>query len=79
MIKCKDLTEEASNYLDGDLPLPKRIGLFFHLLICRSCSNYLQQMRNTIKTVKVFRPKEKETYDTCPLVKKLRDLARKPD
>ncbi len=79
MIQCKDLTEEASNYLDGDLPLRKRIGLSFHLLICRCCRNYLHQIRSTIKTVKVLRPKEKETFDTCPLVKKLCELARKND
>jgi len=79
MIKCKDLTEKASDYLDGNLSLRKRIGLSFHLLICRPCRNYLQQIRSTIKTVKVLQPKEKGAYDTCPLVKKLRELSRKQD
>ncbi len=79
MIQCKDLTEEASDYLDGDLPLRKRMGLFVHLLICGCCRNYLQQIRNTIRTVKVLQPKEKETVDTLALAKKLHALSRKQD
>ena len=79
MIQCKDLTEEASDYLDGDLPLGKRIGLFFHLLICRCCRNYLQQIRSTIKTVKVLQPKEKDTSDTLALAQKLHALSCKHD
>lgn len=79
MIQCKDLTEEASDYLDGDLPLGKRIGLFFHLLICRCCRNYLQQIRSTINTVKILQPKEKETIDTQTLAHKLHALSCKHD
>ena len=79
MIQCKDLTEEASDYLDGDLPLGKRIGLLFHLLICRCCRNYLQQIRSTIKTVKVLQPKEKNTSDTLALAQKLHALSCKHD
>jgi predicted anti-sigma-YlaC factor YlaD len=79
MIKCKDVPELASDYLDGDLPLSKRIALRFHLLICHSCRAYLQQLRNTIKTVKVLQPKEKGAYDHCPLIKKFRELTQKQD
>ncbi len=79
MIQCKDLTEEASDYLDGDLPLRKRIALFVHLVICRCCRNYLQQIRSTIKTVKVLQPKEKETIDTQALAHKLHALSCKHD
>lgn len=79
MIQCKDLVEEASDYLDGDLPLSKRIGLFFHLLICNCCRNYLQQIRSTIKTVSVLYPKEKNTTDTQALAQKLHSLNCKHD
>lgn len=79
MIQCKDLAEEASNYLEGDLPLNKRIGLFFHLLICSCCRNYLQQIRSTIKTVSLLHPKEKDITDTQALAKKLHSLSCKHD
>jgi len=79
MIQCKDLAEEASDYLDGDLPLRKRIGLFFHLLICSCCRHYLQQFRSTIRAVKVLKPKEKDNVDTQSLAQKLHALSREDD
>lgn len=79
MIECKDLAAEASDYLEGELPLSKRFGLFFHLLICRCCRNYLQQIRNTIKTISVLHPKERDTTDTYALAKKLHDISCKHD
>lgn len=79
MIQCKDLTEEASDYLDGDLPLRRRIELFFHLLICRCCRNYLQQIRNTIRTVKVLHPTEQDNNDMHALAHKLHALNCKHD
>lgn len=79
MIQCKDLAEEASDYLDGDLPLGRRIRLFLHLLICRCCRNYLQQIRNTIRTVKVLQPKEKDNIDRHALAHKLHELTCKHD
>ncbi|MCX4188077.1 hypothetical protein [Methylophaga sp. OBS4] len=76
MFECKDVAEEASNYLDGDLPLGKRIGLFLHLVICSCCRNYLQQIRHTINTVAVLRPREQDNTDTHALAEKLRALSK---
>jgi len=74
MFQCKDVAEEANNYIDGDLPLRKRIGLFFHLVICSCCRNYLQQIRSTISTVSILRPKEKDNTNTQELAKKLHEI-----
>ncbi|WP_438970072.1 hypothetical protein [Methylophaga sp.] len=77
MFECKDIAEEASNYLDGDLPLGKRVGLFFHLVICSCCRAYMQQIRQTIKTVAVMRPREHNQVDTHALAEQLRGLSQK--
>ncbi|HEC73767.1 MAG TPA: zf-HC2 domain-containing protein [Methylophaga aminisulfidivorans] len=74
MFQCKDVAEEASNYLDGDLPLKKRIGILLHLMICRCCRNYLQQIRKTIKTITNIYPKEQHNTDVKSLAEKLRNL-----
>jgi predicted anti-sigma-YlaC factor YlaD len=76
MFECKDVAEEASNYLDGDLPLGKRIGLFFHLVICSCCRRYLQQIKQTIRAVSVLRPQEAHQTDTQALAEQLRQLSR---
>jgi len=74
MFECKDVTEEASNYINGNVPLRKRMGLFFHLMICSCCRNYLQQLRSTISAVNILKPKEKATKSTDDLAQKLHDL-----
>ncbi|MCX4191527.1 hypothetical protein [Methylophaga sp. OBS1] len=76
MFECKDVAEEASNYLDGDLPLAKRIGLLLHLMYCSCCRRYLQQLRQTISTVSVLRPQEQHQTDTQALAEKLRAISK---
>ena len=77
MYQCKDITEEVNNYIEGDLPFGKRIGLFYHLVICGCCRNYLQQIRTTISIITVSRPKEKDGTDLKNLVKQLQEVSDK--
>jgi hypothetical protein len=76
MYQCKDVVDEVNNYIDGDLPLGKRIGLFFHLLICGCCRNYLQQIRSTISIITVSKPKEDVSTDTKALAEKLHNICK---
>ena len=71
MLQCKDVTDETSIYIEGDLPLTKRIALFLHLLICHNCRHYIQQFKDTIDTVSVIRPQEIDETDRQALAKKL--------
>ncbi len=79
MYQCKDIADEVNNYIDGDLPLGKRVGLFFHLILCSCCRNYLQQIRSTISVITVSKPKENDNTDTQALAKKLHDLCESHD
>ncbi|NOQ94673.1 MAG: hypothetical protein GQ547_08590 [Methylophaga sp.] len=74
MYQCKDITEEVNNYIEGDLPFTKRIGLFFHFIMCSCCRNYLQQIRSTISVITVSQPKEKDSADLKALAKQLHDM-----
>lgn len=76
MYQCKDIADEVNDYIDGDLPLGKRVGLFFHLLMCSCCRNYLQQIRSTISIVTVSKPKENDATDTKVLAEKLHNLCK---
>ncbi len=44
---CRDLTEDASRLLDGDLALGRRLRLRLHLALCALCRTYMDQMRKT--------------------------------
>lgn len=47
MLRCRDLTEDASRLLDQDLPLARRMQLRLHLALCSMCRTYMDQMRKT--------------------------------
>jgi len=79
MRQCKDIAEEASNYINGDLPFAERMGLFFHLVLCKCCRNYLQQIRQSISTLAMIKPQEQSSIDKDELAKQLHDLCHKHD
>lgn len=47
MLRCRDVTERASDLLDGSLPLRARLALRLHLAMCSMCRTYLDQLRKT--------------------------------
>ena len=47
MLRCRDLTEDASRLMEGDLPLPRRLRLRLDLALCSMCRTYMDQMRKT--------------------------------
>jgi len=42
---CRDVSRLQSQALDGALPAADRLGLRLHLLLCRWCRRYGQQIR----------------------------------
>jgi len=49
---CNKVTEQASDYLDGNMSLPKRLKMRIHLLICNHCRNFVHQLEITIGAIK---------------------------
>ena len=46
---CRELVEIVTDYLEGRLPPQDRLRFEEHLLVCPGCTNYLEQMRETIR------------------------------
>jgi anti-sigma factor RsiW len=46
---CREVVELISDYIEGELPRPTRRRLESHLRGCEHCSEYLAQMRTTIR------------------------------
>ena len=55
---CNELVELVTAYLDGSLDQGTRARFDTHLLDCDGCENYLQQFRETIRTVGKIRDDE---------------------
>jgi hypothetical protein len=52
MLCCKDVTRLLSESMDHSLPLGKRVGVRFHLLICKFCARYERQLLQIRETMR---------------------------
>ena len=48
MLSCKQLTENANDYIEQNLPLKSRISVKLHLLMCIHCRRYVHQLKTTV-------------------------------
>ena len=63
MLKCHDVSELVTAYLDGSLPPRTRLATRVHLWFCLSCRRYVAQFQETIRFLGVGvppRPPENE-------------------
>jgi hypothetical protein len=49
VLKCRDMAELVTGYLENALPARTRAAARFHLWLCGSCRRYVEQMRRTIR------------------------------
>ncbi len=45
MFRCKDVSTLVSQSMDTRLPLGKRMGIRFHLMMCHLCREYKRQLQ----------------------------------
>jgi anti-sigma factor RsiW len=48
-IACRQVVELISDYIEGELPRVQRLRLEAHFAGCEHCTEYLAQMRETIR------------------------------
>jgi anti-sigma factor RsiW len=57
-LTCRELVEIVTDYLEGRLPPGDRLRFDEHLLVCPGCTNYLEQMRETIRLTGTLREED---------------------
>jgi anti-sigma factor RsiW len=50
-IRCREVVEVITDYLEGTLPPPVRDVFERHLAMCTWCRDYLDQMRRTVSVM----------------------------
>ncbi len=55
MLRCRDVADLASDYVDGDLRRSRRLAVRLHLTICRLCRRYVRQLRETVRLLRGLR------------------------
>ena len=56
VLKCRDVTELATDYLDGAMSPTGRMAMRWHLVLCRNCRAFLGQVRRTRDLLGRIRP-----------------------
>jgi hypothetical protein len=52
VLKCREMTELSTDYLEGALPWPAWLAARWHLLLCRACRAYYDQLDKTIRLLR---------------------------
>ena len=42
---CREVQTQLTEYEEGTLPLPRRIGIWIHLFLCHVCAGFLRGLR----------------------------------
>lgn len=50
-VTCQEFVEVLTEYLEGALDASERADIERHIVICRGCTTYVEQMRSTIDLV----------------------------
>jgi hypothetical protein len=68
MLTCKAVADLASKALDTRLGWRERLGMRMHLLLCRMCPRYIEQLRFLHKVVGMLdaHPEVYEKQPTLP-------------
>ena len=66
-MKCRDLAELVTHYLENALPLQRRLSTRLHLAICSNCRRYVDQMRRTIRFLSEGPPKPPPAHEDAIL------------
>ena len=73
LITRKDISDTASDMLEGPSTLFQRVKFCFHLMICVHCRRYLKQIRHSIGvTQKISSPPEPGDAEVGTLISKLK-------
>ncbi|MEP6894730.1 MAG: zf-HC2 domain-containing protein [Chloroflexota bacterium] len=70
---CKELVELVTEYIEGTLPDDVRVRVENHLLTCNGCTNYVEQMRQTIRLTGQIREENLSPEQKDDLLKLFRD------
>ena len=54
MFNCKKVTQLVSESFDCKLPFYQRLGMRIHLMMCKFCSRYQEQLLFLRKTARLF-------------------------
>jgi len=74
---CKELVELVTEYIEGTLPDDVRMRVESHLTGCDGCTNYIEQMRQTIQLTGQIREENLSAEQRDDLLKLFRNWRKR--
>ena len=75
-LTCQELVELVTDYLEDELPPEERARFEVHLVYCRGCWNYLEQIQRTLTVMGELREETLEPEARDTLLDAFRDWKR---
>ena len=75
-LSCQELVELVTDYLEGALDERDRRAFDAHLAACDGCTEYLEQIRTTIRLVGTLTPNDLTQTAETVLLQAFRDWKR---
>ena len=73
MLNCRKFTEQATEYMEGNLSFFQRIQFKLHAAMCGSCKEYLGQLRETVDLLLQLPKKEPGEEAPVQILQQFRD------
>lgn len=70
MMKCQQITEHSSDYIDHNLNWWQALQMKVHLMMCHLCRRYIRQFRYTVNSIEDA-PFEMSSGETVAFLKRL--------
>ena len=55
MLSCKEVAQQASDYIDQQYSWRQRLAFRLHLFICGNCRRYISQLHSSIESLKLLK------------------------
>lgn len=78
MLSCRELSETATDYLEGNLTLRQRASVKFHLLMCKHCRAYVDQLAKTVALLKTAKDDQSDATPPPAILEAFRKTTGKP-
>lgn len=52
MLKCRDVAQQASDYIESERPWYRKLGWYMHLFMCKHCRKFVRHLKLTVHTTR---------------------------
>jgi predicted anti-sigma-YlaC factor YlaD len=60
MLTCREVSLSASDYLERNMPLRRRVSVRLHLVMCKHCRALVDQLAVCVRSLRSLQNKEPE-------------------